>query len=178
MPLTVRPATPAELPAAGEAVRAAYEADGIGDPDGSYLVVVADAAARADDALVLVAVSGHDVLGSVTYARHGSPWAEVCAAGEAEFRMLGVLPAGRGRGVGAALVAACADRARAEGARRLALSADARSAAAHRLYERAGFERRADLDWSPVPGVQLVGYSLDLYGPERLNPPGSPAEPR
>ncbi len=165
MHVTVRPATPDELPAAGEAVRAAYAADGIGDSDGSYLLVVADAAARADAALVLVAVVGADVLGSVTYARHGSPWAEVCSAGEAEFRMLGVAPAVRGAGVGSALVAACAAQARADGAHRLALSADVRSVAARRLYERAGFERRTDLDWSPVPGVDLVGYSLDLSAP-------------
>jgi ribosomal protein S18 acetylase RimI-like enzyme len=34
--------------------------------------------------------------------------------------------------------------------------------AAHRLYERLGFTRVPERDWSPVPGVQLVAYALPL----------------
>ena len=31
---------------------------------------------------------------------------------------------------------------------------------AHRLYERAGFVRDAERDWSPLPGVDLLAYWL------------------
>lgn len=161
-PVVVRPAAPADLEAAGRVVADAYRADGIGG-DGDYLEEVADAAGRADHGEVLVAVDDDGrVLGSVTYARHSSPLAEVCGPGEAEFRMLGVAPDARGRGLGERLVLGCIELARRDGARRLVLSTQAQSVAAHRVYARLGFERRPDLDWTPVPGVDLRGYALTL----------------
>jgi hypothetical protein len=33
---------------------------------------------------------------------------------------------------------------------------------AHRIYERLGFVRLPDRDWSPVTGVDLYAFSLDL----------------
>ena len=55
-------------------------------------------------------------LGCVTYARdRTSPWAVHAEEGEAAIRMLAVVPAVQGRGVGTALVVACVERARADG---------------------------------------------------------------
>jgi ribosomal protein S18 acetylase RimI-like enzyme len=34
--------------------------------------------------------------------------------------------------------------------------------AAIHLYESLGFERRPAIDFSPAPGIQLLGYALDL----------------
>ena len=34
--------------------------------------------------------------------------------------------------------------------------------AAHRIYERLGYERVPDRDWSPAPGVQLIAYAKEL----------------
>jgi hypothetical protein len=34
--------------------------------------------------------------------------------------------------------------------------------AAHRLYERLGFTRLPERDWSPLPGVHLMAYGLEL----------------
>jgi ribosomal protein S18 acetylase RimI-like enzyme len=34
--------------------------------------------------------------------------------------------------------------------------------AAIHLYEGLGFERRPAIDFSPAPGIQLLGYALDL----------------
>lgn len=158
----VRRARDDELEDAGAVVVAAYRADGLGGEPG-YLEVVGDARSRAPDGEVLVAVGGSgEVLGSVTYARHGSPLAEVSADGEAEFRMLGVAPSAQGRGVGRALVLGCIEQARRDGARRLMLSTQRQSAVAHRLYERLGFVRAPEQDWSPSPGVDLLVYSLEL----------------
>ena len=159
-PVTVRRAAPDELDAAGAVVAAAYAADGFAHDE--YLVEIADARTRARDAEVLVAVSDGELLGCVTFAVPPSPWAEISSPGEAEFRMLGVSPAARGRGVGDALVRACIDEARGLGARRLVLCTQPSMAVAHRLYGRLGFVRDPARDWTPVPGIDLVGYTLDL----------------
>ena len=41
--------------------------------------------------------------------------------------------------------------------------------AAVRLYERLGFARMPELDFSPAPGIELIAYSLELT-PETLTP--------
>lgn len=101
-------------------------------------------------------------MGAVTFCRSDSPYAELACAGESEFRMLAVAPQHRGRGVGAALVRACVDRARAAGDSAVVLSTLDVSAPAHRLYLRLGFRPTPDRDWEPEPGLWLRAYRLDL----------------
>ena len=117
--IAVREARPDELAAAGDVVVRAYRAlGGGGDAHEAYLEHVRDAAGRARHCPVLVAVDEGtgEVLGSVTYVPgQGNAFAELAGEGEGEFRMLGVAPYAQGRGVGAALVRACIDRARAGG---------------------------------------------------------------
>jgi GNAT superfamily N-acetyltransferase len=157
----VRLARADELDAAGRAVRAAYEEDG--HAHGGYLGTLADARDRSLDAEVAVAVTPDgEIIGSVTLALPGSRWAERSTPGEAEFRMLGVLPAARGLGAGGALVDWCVGRARELGCHRLILSTLPQMAPAHRLYTARGFVRSPDLDWVPVDGVLLLGYVLGL----------------
>ncbi|MEO7981624.1 MAG: GNAT family N-acetyltransferase [Sporichthyaceae bacterium] len=158
------PTDPAELAAVGELTLAAYDHDGwLGDAEDGYRAHLRDAAGRARDAELAVAL-GEDatLLGTVTFCRAGSPWAEVSAPSEAEFRMLAVAPTARGRGVGHRLTAWCLDRARAEGCAAIVLSTLPAMAAAHRLYERLDFRRTPDRDWEPAPGVHLITYRLDL----------------
>ena len=160
----VRPARDDELDAAGELVAQAYLTQpNMADAE-DYLAVVRDARARSGEVEVLVAVdTAGAILGSVSFVPdHTSRWAEVERPGEAGFRMLGVAPGARGRGVGAALVAACADRARAAGCRAVAISTERDWAAARRLYERLGFERDPERDFDPVPGVHLLAYVLTV----------------
>jgi hypothetical protein len=45
---------------------------------------------------------------------------------------------------------------------RVLLSTEPGMVVAHRIYQRFGFRRRPDLDWSPLPQVRLLAYSLDL----------------
>jgi ribosomal protein S18 acetylase RimI-like enzyme len=59
-------------------------------------------------------------------------------------------------------VAACLDRARVAGKRRMVISTDPRMASAHRLYERLGFTRLPERDWSPMAGVDLMVYTRAL----------------
>ncbi|MFF4317637.1 GNAT family N-acetyltransferase [Streptomyces sp. NPDC001568] len=170
MDMTIRAALPAEYEELGDVTARAYLGDGLldGNPDGSYERVLRDVAGRADHGEVLVAVLDGQLLGGVTFAPPGSPLADIAGPGEAEFRMLAVDAAGRGKGAGEALVRACAERARAlPGVTRLVLSTQPQSPAAHRLYGRLGFVRTPTRDWSPLPTVPLITYALELYAPEQ-----------
>lgn len=162
--VVVRDAQPEEYNRIGEITVAAYVADGFLHGDSEYAEELRDAARRAREAQLIVAVdeSTGEVLGSVTFCLPGSPWAQIAGPDEAEFRMLSVEPAARGRGAGEALVEACVRRARAAGCRRLVLLTTAGMTTAHRLYERLGFRRTAERDWWPRPDFRLMAYALAL----------------
>jgi GNAT superfamily N-acetyltransferase len=166
--LVVREAQPSELAAAGRLTELAYRVDGHLDGDTHYAATLRDAASRATQAELLVAVDeadGGTVVGSVTYCPIGSPLRELAVrADQAEFRMLAVDPAARGGGVGRLLVESCIDRARREGALELVICSMPSMSSAHRLYGSLGFSRAAELDWSPVPRVLLQGFRLRLDG--------------
>ena len=79
-----------------------------------------------------------------------------------EVRLLAVVPAARGEGVGAALMEECVRRARRAGATTLGLHTMDMMRTAMRMYERMGFVRAPDRDFSPAEGVLVKGYRLDL----------------
>lgn len=132
---------------------------------GDYTAELADVADRVRNADVLVAVEESRVLGGVTYV--GDPagvYAEFDDADGAGIRMLAVDARARGNGVGAALVGACVALARTRGRRRIVLHTTDAMGAAQKLYTRLGFDRAAERDWRPRPGVDLLGYELLLDG--------------
>ena len=169
MPVTelrLRRVRPEEHRRVGEITVAAYAPFTLGPAD-PYVARLADTASRDRDAEVWVALdgaggAGGSLLGSVTLCPPGSPWRELSTDGEGEFRMLSVAPTARGRGVGAALVGMCLERARRDGERAVVISSLREMAAAHRLYARLGFVRVPGRDWEPLPGVRLLGFRLDL----------------
>jgi GNAT superfamily N-acetyltransferase len=79
-----------------------------------------------------------------------------------EVRLLAVIPEARGKGIGAALMAECADRARQAGGTSLGLHTHDMMRAAVRMYERLGYRRTPEQDFAPAPGVLIKGYRLDL----------------
>ncbi|EST38649.1 hypothetical protein N566_06365 [Streptomycetaceae bacterium MP113-05] len=168
MDVTIRTAREDEYDAVGELTARAYLDDRLltyGEQD-PYLEKLRDVPHRAQHSQVLVAVDAgtDELLGTVTFVGGGGEYANIARAGEAEFRMLAVRPAGRGRGVGEALVRACLSRARSLGRRTVVLSSSSDMTTAHRLYRRLQFVRTPDRDWEPVPGLTLRTFELDLTG--------------
>ena len=160
--MLIRTARPDEYDAIGELMVRVYLAEGYTRAGSHYLPVLRDSAARAEKAELVVAVDESDrILGTVTYAGFGSPFAEHTESPDvAAFRMLVVDPEARGLGVGEALVRWCVQHARAAGVRTLRLSTQTGMAAAGRLYLRLGFVRTPERDWTPEPDVDLVTYEL------------------
>jgi predicted N-acetyltransferase YhbS len=161
----IRPARLAEFAAIGEVTVEAYQHGGFlaHNAEPGYAGKLRDAASRAEHAELVAAVAPDGtVVGSVTVVRPGTRYSEVSLDGELEFRMLAVAPSAAGRGIGAALTNAVLDRARELGAFRVVMCSLSIMTTAHRMYERLGFTRIPDRDWSPAPGVALVAYSLDL----------------
>jgi GNAT superfamily N-acetyltransferase len=83
-----------------------------------------------------------------------------------EVRLLAVSPEARGRGVGRALTEECIRRARQDGAAALNLHTTDMMQTAMQLYERMGFVRAPDIDFSPAPEIVIKGYRYDLGEPD------------
>ena len=158
----VRRAREDELAEVGRLTVEAYAADGVITADHPYATHLADAAERHRHAVLLVAEDDGRLVGTATVVPAASPLVEMCRTGEVELRMLAVVPRARRRGVGERLVRACVEVGRERGLERVILSSGTWMASAHRLYERLGFTRVPDRDWSPRPDVRLVAYELPL----------------
>ena len=161
--LAVRPVMPAEYDALGDLIVAAYRSvPGDDHISPGYEQTLRDVAARARDAVVLVAVDDTGgLLGGVTYVPGQGRFAELERDGDAGIRMLAVSPEAHRRGVGRRLVDACIARARADGRDRIVLHTAASMSAAQALYMRLGFVRAPHLD-DLVPAANLMAYTLDL----------------
>ncbi|MFI8960916.1 GNAT family N-acetyltransferase [Streptomyces sp. NPDC053493] len=172
MDFMIRDVRPEEYATLGELTARAYLDDGhlLQGEDDWYFGHLKNVAGRAEVADVLVAVARDEadgaVLGGVTFVPAPGVMGDRAEAGETEIRMLAVAPAARGRGVGEALVRACVDRARAvPGCVRIVLSTQTGMRTAHRIYERLGFGRAPERDWSPIPErpeFRLLCYTLEL----------------
>jgi GNAT superfamily N-acetyltransferase len=162
----VRPVEPSEYDRLGALTVAAYHALPGHVPEPSYDLELRDVAARvaATDTEVLVAVGDGVVLGGVTYvASSSSPYFELADDPDAtSFRMLAVDPAVQGTGAGRAMVHGVVQRATDAGKRRIVIHSTPWMTRAHAMYEGFGFVRRPDLDWTPVPGIDLLGFSVEL----------------
>jgi ribosomal protein S18 acetylase RimI-like enzyme len=161
-PVTVRLATPEDYAAVEEMTVSVYVSEGYTQPERAN--ALRDTARRAKDTDLFVAVDSASgkVLGSVSVMTVHGPLSQIAGDGEAEMRLLGVDPAARGRGAGEALVRACLDRARAAGMAHLVLSTQPTMTAAHRLYERLGFARMPERDWSRQSGARMLVYTREL----------------
>jgi GNAT superfamily N-acetyltransferase len=116
----------------------------------SYLASALDLDGRvAAGGDVLVAERDGRVVGTITYFRDANDegMGPGFPVGTAGIRATAVDPASRGLGLGAALVEACLERARADQRAAIALHTAAFMTAAMAMYERCGFVRDRSLDF-------------------------------
>jgi predicted N-acetyltransferase YhbS len=79
-----------------------------------------------------------------------------------EMRLLAVIPAMRGCGIGTALTRECVQRAQRAGAPALGLHTTDMMHIAMQMYERMGFVRAPEFDFHPTEHTVVKGYRLDL----------------
>jgi ribosomal protein S18 acetylase RimI-like enzyme len=163
--MMIREARPDEYPAVGALRVAAYEALGLLTAGSGYAETLREFGFD-DDCAVLVAIAeaNSGVLGTITLEPFG-PHSELARdETEADLRAFAVAPAAQGLGVGRELLAAAIDYAAKRGIHQLRLCTRPAMKAAQHLYAAAGFTRTPDLDFEPLPGVDLRAYSLPLPG--------------
>lgn len=156
--MIVRDALPEELAEVGEIRVTAYQDAGFLSPGSRYAPVLRELGGDGDGT-VLVAVDGGRIVGTVMLRSGGNV---VTRPDETEIRALAVTPEGQGRGTGSALLRAAIERASRDDVCHLVLLTQPEMLAAQRLYDRAGFRRLPDRDWSPAPGQTLLAYGLRL----------------
>lgn len=138
---------------------------GARQPDPERLALLHDVAARAEGGDVLVAedaASGR-ILGTASLLRAGGPLTRQSRDGEAELRLLAVLPEARRKGLGWALMTAAAARAREWGAPAVILDTGPSNERSQRLYHRLGYERLPERETIPAgSGGFLAVFRFDL----------------
>jgi ribosomal protein S18 acetylase RimI-like enzyme len=156
---TIRAAVDADADAVGTLSVLAYREDGyldgVGGPE--LEADLGDGGRRVREATVLIAEADGELLGTVTLAEPGSPYAETAGPAEMEVRMLAVAPTARRRGIAAALMDAAHAHAQRRGMQRVVLCSEASYTHVHRFYEGLGYRRQPERDWTPG-GVQLLSF--------------------
>jgi GNAT superfamily N-acetyltransferase len=163
--ISIRPAVEADYDAIARITAASYLAAGYFDSvDHPYMQQIQEVAARAAKATIWVAERDGQVVGSVTLALAGEPYADIALADELEFRMLVVDPAVQRSGAGQAMVKAIIEHAKSlDGINGVALTTGRTWESAHGLYRKTGFRRVPARDWL-IPGtdIKLLVYRLDV----------------
>ncbi|NYE94981.1 N-acetylglutamate synthase-like GNAT family acetyltransferase [Psychromicrobium silvestre] len=163
--IVFRLAQPADYDEVARITRDSYLAAGHFDSaEHPYMQQIQQVAERAEAAQIWVAERAGEVVGAVTLAQKGEPYADIALADELEMRMLVVDPAVQRGGIGKALVAAVIKQARSlDGVQAVSLTTGDSWVSAHALYQSMGFGRVSERDW-PVPGTEvwLRVYRLEL----------------
>jgi GNAT superfamily N-acetyltransferase len=164
----VRPVRPEEFELLGALTVAAYHALPGHPPDPEYDDELRDTAAKLAagcevPVAVLPGATLDRVVGGVCFVPgRGNPFCEFEDPDAAGFRHLAVDPAVQRSGAGVALTRWCMARAVELGRARVLIHSGVWMTGAHRLYERLGFERVPEMDWVPVPGIELLGFRKEL----------------
>jgi len=163
--IVVRTATAPDLDAAAAVMVAAYAEYLPPDPTGPWLAYreeIRDVRRRLGAATLVVAADAGRIVGAVTYypdaTQEGHGWPPSWAA----IRLLAVDPAARGRGTGRLLTEECLRRARVARRAAVGLHTTPLMAVARAMYERMGFVRVPQYDFSPVPQMHVMAYRLAL----------------
>lgn len=176
-PVTVRLVEPSEHDAVAALLVDAYTSDY--DISEEYRASLSAVAERAAEHEVWVAVGADgQLLGTVATPRAGRRISELARDGELDFRLLGVSPAARGRGVGETLTRHVLDLARERGASRVVMNSGPQMISAHRLYHRLGFARSHERETRVLDdGTRLFAFVLELSAPAVPGVPGGSCAP-
>lgn len=168
----IRDARPDEHAAVGELRVSAYRALGL-LPEGSGYAETLRGFGFDGDCTVLVATDETDdsILGTVTLEPFDRASELAKDDTEADVRAFAVASPAQGKGVGRKLLLAAIERAEKRGLHRLRLCTQPAMRAAQHLYAATGFSRTPELDFSPVPGLTLQAYELDLPAGKLSRPP-------
>ena len=114
---------------------------------------------------VLVAVYNEEIIGGVVYIGDMKYYRAKSSARQEEdaagIRFLAVRGDMGGKGIGRALTMACIRRAREEGRSKVILHTTEHMQIAWKMYEKMGFERKAEFDF--IPGeMKVFGFELLL----------------
>ncbi|MFB6612017.1 GNAT family N-acetyltransferase [Agromyces sp. NPDC056379] len=166
--IRVRLMRPDEVEPVTELVEAAYAADfELSDAYRADIVAVTE---RARDHQVWVATdaSSGALLGTASTPVAGAAISPLARAGELDFRFLGVAADARRRGVGEVLVEHVLRLARIRGLERVVLNTGPDMLAAQRLYDRLGFQRLHEREFTferpDGTSFLMMAYGRDADG--------------
>lgn len=153
----IRTALPEEFDSVGELMASVYVGEGFSLPEAADRLK--DVAGKAETADLLVAIDDQgELVGSIFLVLDG-PLRQVAEFGEAEVRTLCVHPSARRKGWGEKLMKECVVRATSAGKHAIVLSTQPTMVAAHKLYEKLGFEQQRTRDWKRGNGAEMRVYS-------------------
>ena len=160
----VRAARPVELAEIGDLRVTAYRAGAFLPPQSRYEPTLRALGADGNGTVLVAVARGDDnrILGTVMLQYWPHAGQVVTGPDEAEIRALAVVPDAQGQGTGSGLLRAVIERAAQRGVQHLVLVSQPEMRAAHHLYQREGFRRLPERDWSPHPGAILLAYGLPL----------------
>lgn len=161
--MPVRAFVPQDADAVNAVARAAFDQyAGLYEDWASFIDGIGRMAELAAGGDLLVAELDGDIVGAVVHVGPGQPRSPIFPVEWSVIRMLVVAPGVRGKGIGRALVAACLECARRDGAPAVGLHTSPVMASALRLYTGIGFLR--DCDLPPIRGVAYGRYVLGADG--------------
>ena len=161
--LYVRLIRPDEVVAVAELAETAYASDFTLNEGYRRDIAAVGRRARHHEVWVAVDATTGDLRGTVSTPQAGETMSQVARDGELDFRFLGVAPEARRRGVGEALVQHVMELARERGLGRVVLNTGPEMRAAQRLYERMGFERLHEREFT-VERPDGTSFLLLAYG--------------
>lgn len=128
-----------------------------------YARNITDVRSRLDESELIVAEEDDRILGTITFYSDGSASKEEgWPSNYASIRLLVVHPDARGRGLGRMLTEECIRRSRQLGIRCVGLHTTEFMSVAEGMYERMGFKRSPEFDFTPEPGLLVMAYRLEL----------------
>lgn len=164
--MNIREAVESELAYIREHRVNSYEEHAAKIPEGHWQALKQGISSNADTqpgVELLVAEVDGDILGSVALfpAKTDAYEGYIEELDYPEIRMLAVSPSARGKGVAAALISECINRAKKKGHNEIGLHTADFMKSAMSLYERLGFERLPQYDFEPAnDGIIVKAYRL------------------